>query len=69
MNARKKGIVCKNENIDLFIDDQLNNCLDVLKEGIKVIRISKEISGNAKIVDLENWNKIYKFIGELNKIK
>ncbi len=69
VNARKKGIICKKENIDLFIDDQLNNCLDVLKEGIKVIRISKEISENAKIVDLENWNKIYKFIGELNKIK
>lgn len=69
MNAREKGVVCKNENIDLFIDDQLNNCLDVLKEGIKVIRISKEISKNAEIVDLDNWNKIYEFIGELNKTK
>lgn len=69
VNAREKGMVCKNENIDLFIDDQLNNCLDVLKEGIKVIRISKEISKNAEIVDLDNWNKIYEFIGELNKTK
>lgn len=69
VNAREKGVVCKNENIDLFIDDQLNNCLDVLKEGIKVIRISKEISKNAEIVDLDNWNKIYEFIGELNKTK
>ena len=69
MNAREKGVVCKNENIDFFIDDQLNNCLDVLKEGIKVIRISKEISKNAEIVDLDNWNKIYEFIGELNKTK
>ena len=43
VNAREKGIVCKNENIDLFIDDQLNNCLDALKEGIKVISISNEI--------------------------
>ena len=69
VNAREKGVVCKNENIDFFIDDQLNNCLDVLKEGIKVIRISKEISKNAEIVDLDNWNKIYEFIGELNKTK
>ena len=57
--------MCKRENIDVFVD----NCLNVLKEGIKVIRISNEISNNKDIVDLNNWNKIYKFIGELNEIK
>ncbi len=67
VNAREKGIVCKNENIDLFIDDQLNNCLDALKEGIKVIRISNEICNNKDIVDLNSWTQIYKYIGELNK--
>ncbi len=69
VNAREKGTVCKNENIDLFIDDQLNNCLDVLKEGIKVIRISNENCTNKDIVDLNNWTKIYKYIGELNETK
>ena len=69
VNAREKGTVCKNENIDLFIDDQLNNCLDVLKEGIKVIRISNENCTNKDIVDLNNWTKIYEYIGELNEIK
>lgn len=67
VNAREKGIVCKNENIYLFIDDQLNNCLDALKEGIKVIRISNEICNNKDIVDLNSWTQIYKYIGELNK--
>ena len=28
------------ENIDLFIDDQLNNCIEITKEGIQTIRIS-----------------------------
>ncbi len=69
VNAREKGMVCKNENIDLFIDDQLNNCLDVLKEGIKVIRISNEICSNEDIVDLNNWIKIYEYIGALNETK
>lgn len=59
VNAREKGTVCKNENIDLFIDDQLNNCLDVLKQGIKVIRISNENCTNKDIVDLNDWIKIY----------
>lgn len=57
--------MCKRENIYVFVD----NCLNVLKEGIKVIRISNEISNNKDIVDLNNWNKIYKLIGELNEIK
>ncbi len=69
VNAREKGIVCKNENIDLFIDDQLNNCLDVLKEGIKVIRISNENCTNKDIVDLNDWIKIYEYIGELDETK
>lgn len=69
VNAREKGIVCKNENIDLFIDDQLNNCLNVSKEGIKVIRISNEINNNKDIVDLNNWTKIYEYIGKLNETK
>ena len=65
VNAREKGTVCKNENVDLFIDDQLNNCLDVLTKGIKVIRISDEISKNKDIIDLKNWNEIYDYIGIL----
>lgn len=65
VNAREKGTICKNENIDLFIDDQFNNCLDVSKEGIRVIRMSNENSNNRNIVDLNNWSKIYEFIGEL----
>ena len=69
VNAREKGTVCKNENIDLFIDDQLNNCLDVSKEGIRVIRISHETCNNKYIVDLNNWTKIYEYIGELNETK
>lgn len=69
VNAREKGVVCKSEQIDVFIDDQLNNCLDVLKEGIRVIRISNEISSNKEIVELNNWTKIYEYIGVLNETK
>ena len=69
VNAREKGMVCKDENIDLFIDDQLNNCLDVLKEGIKVIRISNELCDNKDIIDLDSWTKIYEYIGALNETK
>lgn len=70
VNAREKGIVCKNENIDLFIDDQLNNCVDVEREGIQTIRISDDHKKYANIISLKDWKEIYKFIvnGKIYKI-
>ena len=65
VNAREKGKVCRNEGIDLFIDDKLGNCLDVLKEGIKVIRFSNEDCSNMNIVNLNNWIEIYNYVGVL----
>ena len=62
VNAREKGTVCKNENIDLFIDDQLNNCVDVEREGIQTIRISDDDKKYTNIISLNNWKEIYKFI-------
>ncbi len=65
VNAREKGIVCKNENIDLFIDDQLNNCIDVEKEGIQTIRISTNNKECTNITSLKDWKEIYKFYDHL----
>lgn len=62
VNAREKGRVCKNENIDLFIDDQLNNCIDVEREGIQTIRISNDDEKYNGIISLKNWKEIYDFI-------
>lgn len=65
VNAREKSSVCKNENIDLFIDDQLNNCLSVLNAGIKTIMITDKIYDNNEIKYLKNWNQIYNYINEM----
>lgn len=62
VNARNKAPVCKNENIDVFIDDQLGNCLKVAETGIKVIRFG---DGYKNIIGINNWNEIYRFLGEL----
>jgi len=64
VNAREKGTICKNENIDLLIDDQLNNCLDVKKEGIQTIRITEDDKKDTDITSLKNWKEIYDFIKE-----
>ena len=67
VNAREKASVCKYENIDLLIDDQLNNCLGVANVGIKTIMITDKIYNYNEITQLQNWNEIYKYIKN-NKI-
>ncbi len=45
-----------------MIDDQLNNCIDVEKEGIQTIRISDDDKKYTNIISLKNWKEIYNFI-------
>lgn len=65
VNARKKAPVCKEENIDIFIDDQLNNCIEISKLGIKTIRISNDKQQYKDIITFKNWNEIYNYIAEM----
>lgn len=60
--------ICKEENIDLMIDDYNENCLKIAREGIKVIYLqdapSYEINNNEYIKTLYNWGEIYRYIKE-----
>ena len=58
----KKAPVCIQENIDLFIDDQLNNCIEVTKEGIQTIRISDDKDNFENIEIVDNWKQIYEYV-------
>lgn len=69
VNVRQKGPVCKNEKIDVFIDDQLNNCLEVSKEGIKTIRFTADTTEYENIVNINRWVEVYYYIEVINKIK
>lgn len=64
VNARKKGEICKQEKIDLFIDDNISNCLDVTKCGIKTILFNKQKSKDSTIRSFDNWKDIYDYIKE-----
>lgn len=65
VNAREKAGVCKQEEIELFIDDQLENCMKVAREGIKVIRITKEKEQYGTIMNKTNWREISDFISSM----
>ena len=62
VNARNKDIVCKEENIDIFIDDQLGNCQKVANAGIKTIRFTEDKEMHDNIVNISNWSEVYKYI-------
>ncbi len=57
----------KRENIDLYIDDQLENCLNILNAGIQTIMITDKKYDYDNITMLKNWDDIYNFISELEK--
>lgn len=68
VNVREKAPLCKNEKIDIFIDDQLNNCLEVSKEGIKTIRFTTDTTGYENMVNINSWDRVYQYIKKMYQI-
>ena len=70
VNAKYKGPIVEQENIDLLIDDSIGQCTFVADNNkISVILFAKmtnkiDYSG---IVRLENWDQIYKYIANLKR--
>ena len=62
VNAQNKAKTCEELNIELFIDDQLNNCINLANNGIHTIRLtnSKEVYNG--IINIDNWKHIYEYI-------
>ena len=65
VNAREKAKICKQENVDIMIDDKLANCIKISNEGIKVIRITDYKEKHGDIVNKSNWKEIYRYIKEM----
>ncbi len=58
---------CKNENIDLMIDDAIDTCEQLSKEGIKVILFNSDINRNkeTQVKRVDNWYQLYDEIQNL----
>lgn len=68
-----KAKICKEENIDIMIDDYNRNCEELAKAKIKTIYLkdapSYEIEDTEYIKTLYNWGEIYRYIKEEEKCK
>lgn len=56
-----KAIMCDKLNIDLFIDDHINNCLEVKNRGIKVLLFNSEYEG---LDNVNGWLDVLKYVKE-----
>ena len=63
-----KARVCKEEGIDLMIDDYIENCQKISNLGIKTIYLkdspSYEMKDTEYLTTLYNWGEIYRYIKE-----
>lgn len=61
-----KANVCKNENIDLFIDDSIANCNKVNKLGIETILFSSKgnLTDKTDLYRVDSWKNIYEKVKE-----
>lgn len=58
-----KGSLCKKENIDIFIDDNVRNCNSVKDVGIRTVQF--DTSFTPKVEDVEHvssWNEFYELL-------
>lgn len=63
VNGLDKGTLCKEEKIDLFIDDSIRNCTDVSNQGIDVLMVSTKFNeSNKNFVHMNDWKQVYKYI-------
>ena len=53
--------MCDKLNIDLFIDDHVNNCLEVKKVGIEVLLFNDKYEG---LNSVDNWLEVLKCVKE-----
>lgn len=63
VGAKDKGSICKEENIDIFIDDSIDNCEKIVSYNIKVLLFNSKYNKNCKkYTRVYNWNQVYKII-------
>lgn len=56
INAENKLIACKQENVDVFVDDSFSNCKMVSSAGIKTFLMDTRANNNLKC---ENFERVY----------
>ena len=66
VNRGDKGNVCREEKIDILIDDRIRNCEDAIENGTKAIVFASKYNSDTNITRIGSWKDIYDIItGEM----
>lgn len=68
-NGKTKSEICKNQGVDVLIEDDIDYALDCADNGIRLILLDKpwnKKEEHSNIIRVKNWNEILK---EINKIQ
>ena len=57
-----KGNFCNENNIDLFIDDNIKNCEMVKLYGIDVLLYDNVFNKKSDLKRVNNWNEILEYV-------
>ena len=68
VGIKDKSEICKKEKIDLFIDDNVDNCTAISNKNIKVLLFSASFNKSCKkFTRVDNWKQIYEIIERMKK--
>jgi len=67
VNARDKGKACQENTIDIFIDDNINNCKNVLNVGTQVLTIGHKQKYIEGIQNFDDWQQIYEYLSSIKQ--
>lgn len=64
INAQNKAKICQDEQIDIFLDDDINNCLKVYNQGIKtyIMDNNDNYLNNKEIIRVKDFNEFNKCV-------
>ena len=66
VNVTNKAKTCVLENIDLFIDDDTNNCKATKKKGIVTLQMNTTFcKGSKDVRKVNDWMEVYKIVQEM----
>ena len=64
-NCRDKAKACKEENVDIFIDDSIRNCEAALQAGIETLLFEAHYNKDYKSVrHVKDWKDVYEYLKE-----
>lgn len=70
-NMPNKSEICKEEHVDIMIDDNWRNCLNISNNKIRTLYFRatnlKRLDENNYLKEVNNWGEIYRYIKELGK--